>query len=317
MRPPAPLYRRQRRKPQIQRQVTGSDTPAPPAGHKQTRPLIRRVLPPPGGARGPAPHRKNRKQISHVDNEHHVIPRPDPDDDIHSDHDDREVQYTDEDNHPQDYYDPDDDTQDEGPEHYDAFRTHHLDPQKLALNPKFRRNLPAHNLDQFNRRENKGDEEYEQYIDDNEEDGGQDQGQPRIRPLDLIHPKHLALSYKNKMVNHILPANQDEDSYNYYDNEDGAEGVNGRRGGKIHMGGRSKMVAPMRRLDRRVDRSDRSIVSVAEPVHHSKPPLHTGVRPPGKAYMVLFAIMVLLLFFMYRFVKKRRIVIRYHRNTCR
>lgn len=257
-----------------------------------------------------------RVQSKNEEMDHHIVPRPHPDDVIHS-----EVMENqgDEDNHPQDYYDPDGDNDD--PDNYEN-EIHRNDLPKLSLKaiPKFRHDF---RIDTFDRRENQGDEEYEQYVDDEEEEDRPNQrhGGPRVRKLDLLNPKRTGDGPVPHRVVIDVPAgetareaNHDEDTYSYYDDEEDNtdnQHINHRRDGS-----RVKLAAPHVRHSKRVVRPDQtSAASVIEPGEKQLP--HPGSSPPGKIYMVLFSVMLALLVLMYRFVKKRRIVIRYHRNGCR
>ena len=268
------------------------------------------ILNPMGQRNGGSYHSVN----DHPHRQQHVVPRPHPDDMIHSEVIDNQG---DEDNHPQDYYDPDDDREDL--ENYDNPELRG-DLPKLSLNVnhhRFRHNTLVE--DTFEDRRvgaNKGDEEYEQYVDEDEDP---EEGR-RVQKLDLLTPRRIGdkgVPPRRVVIN--VPAgetarevNHDEDTYSYYDKDDTAE-LAPRASHR-----RVKLAAPHVHYAKRLppQRRDHTSVAVAAPQGEKKLP-HPGVNPPGRIYMVLFGIMLGLLVFMYRFVKKRRIVIRYPRNGFR
>ena len=153
----------------------------------------------------------------------------------------------------------------------------HLDVPHL--NPKFRHNgaIPVA-LDDADR-----DEEYEQYIDDDEED----QDTAALKPL-----KALTIPHKDETFPVKHRENHDQDEYNYYYIEDD------------HKPNVKHPRPDHKEVDTFIpEHEDKQLGTLANV--HSESSL-------GKVYLCVVVFMLVCLYLMYRFIKKRKVVIRYY-----
>ena len=141
---------------------------------------------------------------------------------------------------------------------------------------------------------NERDEEYEQYIEDDDEEGEQGAGdKPPLEPIgDLDAQQNDPFNLENHH-------RDEDDGYNYYDNEEEENRIMQARLG--HFDERKlEQLAPI----------SRDIGGAAVP--------REGVTASnlesslGRIYLFIFLTMIAFLLLLYRFIKRRKVVIRYY-----
>ena len=141
-----------------------------------------------------------------------------------------------------------------------------------------------------------GDKEYEQYIDEEDE---QHNAVLNLAPPKQRHnPGNPNLGnpgiQRETLVDVLNRQHQEEESYSYYDNqEDHPDG----HGGMRHQ----------------------NIIPAAPKEHHASTlpiagHLNSPIVSPTKLYLFVTAFTVVILYFMFKFVRRRRVVIRYYHH---
>lgn len=151
------------------------------------------------------------------------------------------------------------------------------------ISPKFRRNgaIPIA-LEDIDR-----DEEYEQYIDEDEEEDTD----LNVRPLEVLTIPHKDDDFPIRGQEHH---DQDE-GYNYYDMEDDHKPSIGKM---AHT--KQKVIALQ------------YIHNAQQTAIHPQSLLISSEPSLGRIYTCIFVVMFVFLFLLYRFIKKRKVVIRYY-----
>ncbi len=176
--------------------------------------------------------------------------------------------------------------------------------------PNEKDNLAPHKF-QRERLGNAGqrDEEYEQYIDDNEEEQQKAKMDAPLGPLNNIHRGR-----KNDLFGKGDAAHGGEDDgYNYYDNEHDEDNPM-----QVELPQRQAKVGdkPLEEHKPLIGDVPGHIPSVASTsknvVHGHLPETFDLTSTIGKMYLVIFGVTLILLYCMFRFVKQRRVVIKYY-----
>ncbi|XP_060077665.1 uncharacterized protein LOC132557185 [Ylistrum balloti] len=148
-----------------------------------------------------------------------------------------------------------------------------------------------------------------------EEEGYKDNNHNENEDGDYDEEKALN-NFKND-VNHIQIGRKpvipkaDETDYTYYDEKEQHNGYNNFNNFDEEEGDvaetKKKVLQPVQVLEDKVERIKKETLSVDTLAH-----VNNSTSPPNTLFLVVCASMLLVVFFMYRFIRSRRVHIRYH-----
>ena len=169
------------------------------------------------------------------------------------------------------------------------------------INPKFQRHIDLSLQDRGKRRGD--DQEYDQYLDEEELVNDDDKvNKPKLRGPNA-HGLQMP-DLQHRKFDGREPNDDADQGYNYYVNRDENEEEDEKMAG-LAQEGKNKNVYPQKKTAaEKAEAANLPHLSNAQNSNHI-----------GKAYLLLLLTMFGLMYLMYRFVRQRRVIIKYHHRS--